>query len=335
MTQPMSDQNNEEIDIFYILKRIKETLKKGNVSFFKGINFVLRNWIIITILVVIGASYGYYSTLEDKRDKKATVLIRVNFDAVNYVYNSLESLTEKVSQKDAKFLSKIGFDAEVPEITSIEIKPVINLREIVDQYEINNRNFEAVLKNIDFKDEDEETPIAETLISSYRYHTIELELTNNANDNTLIKLLAYLNNNATLQELKQVTNSDIREHVKMNKQTIKQIDKVLDTYTSNNSLASPSAQIYVVDKNFSINNIIETKIELQQKIESLNKYLVYSKDVVVFVNDPNVTFLNKGLLDKKAIFYPIVMIFLFLLLAFVRFIYIVLRESAKQTELKE
>lgn len=286
----MSNNQNEEIDIFYILKMLKEALRKWNASVFRGINFILRNWIIIMVLIVAGAAYGYYSNLDDKRDKKASVLLRVNFDAVNYVYKSLELLSEKVGQKDQKFLSEIGFDAETPEITSIEIKPVINLKEIVDQYEINNRNFEAVLKNIDFKEEEEETPISETLISSYIYHTIEFELTNDANNNTLTKVLDYLNNNEMLQELKKVTNEDIIEHVAMHKQTIKQIDKVLDTYTSNKSLASPSSQIYVVDKNFSINNIIETKIELQQKIESLNKYLVYSKDVVVFVNDPNVTY---------------------------------------------
>ena len=331
----MSDKNQEEIDIFYILKKIKETLKEWNATIFRGINFVIRNWIVIAILIVAGAAYGYYVNMDDKRDKKATVLLRINFDAVNYVYSSLETLSEKVAQKDTKFLSEIGFDAAIPEITSIEIKPVINLREIVDQYEINNRNFEAVLKNIDFKEEDEETPISETLISSYKYHTIEFELTNDANNNTLIKVLSYLNDNEMLQELKKVTNEDIIEHVAMHKQTINQIDKVLNTYTSNNSLVSPSSQIYVVDKNFSINNIIETKIELQQKIESLNKYLVYSKDIVVFANEPNVTYLNKGLLDKKAIFYPIVLVFLFLFFAFVRYVYILLRENAKQTELEE
>lgn len=330
----MSNNQNEEIDIFYILKMLKEALRKWNASVFRGINFILRNWIIIVVLIVAGAAYGYYSNLDDKRDKKASVLLRVNFDAVNYVYKSLELLSEKVGQKDQKFLSEIGFDAETPEITSIEIKPVINLKEIVDQYEINNRNFEAVLKNIDFKEEEEETPISETLISSYKYHIIEFELTNNANNNTLTKVLDYLNNNEVLQELKKVTNEDIIEHVAMHKQTIKQIDKVLDTYTSNKSLASPSSQIYVVDKNFSINNIIETKIELQQKIESLNKYLVYSKDVVVFVNDPNVTYLNKGLLDKKAILYPIVLVFLFLFLSFLRYLFMVLKEDAKQTELE-
>ena len=135
-----------------------------------------------------------------------------------------------------------------------------------------------------------------------------------------------------LQQLKEVTNKDIKEHVENNIKTISQINKVLDTYTSNESLASPSSQIFVVDKNFSINNIIEKKIELQLEIEELNKFLVYSKEIVLMVNKPNITLLNRGIIDKKVIIYPIMFVFTFLFFVFLRFIYISLRELSNQTE---
>ena len=328
----MSDYKNDEVDIFYVFNKFKELLNRGNVLVFRAINFIIKKWVIIIILLIAGGAFGYYTKKNTKQDKKAIVLLRINFDTVNYVYTSLELLNEKVLQNDYKFLSKIGFETAIQEIKSIEINPIINLKEIVNQFEVNNRNFETALKNIDFNVNDEEIQISETFNSDYKYHMLYFILTNNANEETLHKIISYLNNNELLQQLKEVTNKDIREHVKNNIETISQINKILDTYTSNESLASPSSQIFVVDRDFKIANIIAKKMELQREIEELNKFLVYSKDIVLMVNKPNITLLNRGIIDKKVIIYPIMFVFTFLFFAFLRFIYISLRDLSNQTE---
>jgi len=332
----MVDYKKEEIDFFYLFLKLKETVKRGNALFFKGINYVVRNWVIILVLIVIGAGYGYYTNTDENRDKKATVLLRVNFETVNYVYSSLALLEEKVDQQDEEFLSKIGFKAKIPEIKSIEITPVINLKEIVDQFEVSDRNFEAILKNVEFNnDEDEETPISQTFISGYKNHVIDFVFTRFADENTLSKIIDYLNNNELLQELKEVSVKETKEQVANNKETIKQINKVLDSYTSNESLPSPSSQIYVVDKNFSIATVLEKKIELQEENENLNKSLVYSKDIVVMVNTPNITYVSNGILDEKEIVYPILLVFSFLFLAYVRHLFLKLKSIAAKTELND
>jgi hypothetical protein len=328
----MADIKNEEVDIFYVFDKLKEFFKKLNVLIFRGINFIKSKWIIIFALIIAGAAFGYYESNTTEKEKKATVLLRINFDSANYVYTSIELLNEKVSQQDNSFLSNIGFKNDIPEIKSMEITPIINLKEIIEKYEVNDRNFEAVIKNIDFTTEDEEIQLSDLFNSEYKYHKLEIELTNDGNKETLSKIIDFLNNNELLQQFKEVTNRDILEHVENNKETISQINKVLDTYTSNESLQSPSSQIYVVDKNFSINNIIEKKIELQQETESLNQFLVYSKEIVVMVNQPNITKLKKGFSDNKTIFYPLVLVFTFLFLAFIRFSYISFRNKALLAE---
>jgi len=329
----MSDYKNEEVDIFYVLQKLKELLKRWNVLLFKGINFIIKRWYVIVLLIIIGGALGYYENKNTEKDKKAKVLLKINFDSVNYVYTSIELLNEKLSQGDIKFLKEMDYPNAPEEIKEFELTPIVNLKEIIDQYEANDRNFEAVIKNIEFPNkDDEERNISETFTSEYNYHILEFVLTKDANEESVLKIINYLNKNELLQELKEVTNRDIIEHIAYNKRTIEQINKVLDTYTSNESLQSPSSQIYVVDKNFSINNIIEKKIELQQEIEELNKLLVYSKDIVVMINEPLVVKANKGFLDKKTILYPIVFVGAFLLLALLRAIYINLRNKAEESE---
>jgi hypothetical protein len=327
----MTDYKNEEVDIFYVLHKLKELLKRWNVLLFRGINFIIKRWYVVVLLIIIGGAMGYYEKKNTEKEKKAKVLLRINFDSVDYVYTSLELLNEKLSQGDIKFLKKIDFPSAPDEIREFELTPIVKLKEIIDEYEANDRNFEAIVKNIEFTTkEDEERNISETFTSEYKYHILEFELTSEANEGSIKKIINYLNSNELLKEFKEVTNRDIEEHIAYNERTIDQIDKVLDAYTSNESLQSPSDQIFVVDKNFSINSIIEKKIELQQEIMELNKALVYSKDIVVMVNDPIVVKLNSGFLNM--ILYPIVFVGAFLLLILLRTIYINLRIKAEKAE---
>jgi hypothetical protein len=329
----MTDYKNEEVDIFYVLHKLKELLKRWNVLLFRGINFIIKRWYVLLVLIIVGVALGYYEKENTKKDKKAKVLLRINFDSVNYVYTSLELLNEKLSQGDNRFLKKINYPNAPQEIKEFELNPIVNLKEIIAEYEANDRNFEAIIKNVEFPNkDDEERKISETFTSEYKYHILEFVFTNEATEESIRKIITYLNNNELLQELKEVSVRDIKEHVEYNRKTIEQINNVLDTYTSNESLPSPSAQIFVVDKNFSINNIIEKKIELQKEIEELNQYLVYSKDIVVMVNEPMVVKLNRGFLDKKAILYPVAFVGIFLFLALLRSVYIHLKHKAEETE---
>jgi hypothetical protein len=329
----MTDYKNEEVDIFYVLHKLKELLKRWNVLLFRGINFIIKRWYILLALIIVGFALGYYENENTEKDKKAKILLRINFDSVNYVYTSLELLNEKLAQGDNKFLKEIDFPNAPQEIKEFELTPLVNLKEIIAEYEANDRNFEAIIKNVDFPNkDDEERNISETFTSEYKYHILEFVFTHEANEESVRKIVAYLNNNELLQELKEVSVRDIKEHVAYNRKTIEQIDKVLDTYTTNESLPSPSDQIYVVDKNFSINNILEKKIELKQEIDELNKQLVYSKDIVVMVNEPLVIKLSRGFLDKKHILYPIAFVGIFIFLALLRSIYIHLKHKAEETE---
>ncbi len=322
----MEQHKNDEIDLIYVFDRLKEVLKGWVRLFFKAIDFILKKWIIVIILIVLGVILGFLSQSSYKPSQKATALIKVNFSSVDYVYSEIDLINEKVKEKDSVFFTNMGLKGDSIEIKEIEITPIINLNDILDKYEINDRKLEGLLKSLEFDDND--VKIHETFNSEYKYHKLEFSLSETANKETLGKTINYINSNKILEELKVAIINDVKDQVAKNVRSIEQIDQVIDTYQTNESMLSPSDQIFVVDKNFSIHILFDRKLELQKINEDFNKFLVYAKDIVVIVNKPNIIEQDEGLSGNKIIYYPLLLVFIFLFLSFCRHAYFYLRKIA-------
>jgi len=326
----MEHNNNDEVDLFQLLNKLKGVVNSWIVSLFKAIDFIYKSKYIILILVIIGVGLGFFSQKSSKPDQLATALIRINFDSVDYVYTEIELLNGKLKEKDSLFFMKNGFRGDTLEMKEIEIRPIINLKDILEKYELNDRKLEGLLKNLDFDEDD--LKLYETFNSEYKYHILDITLSHVANKQTINKTINYLNDNELLQQIKKSVIKDINNQIENNTKSISQINHVIDTYQTNESLASPSDQIYVVDKNFSMHVLFEKKIELQTINESLKKFLVYSKDIVVLVNKPNIIVEKTSILGNKLISYPILLVLVFLLLAFFRYVFMKLKKIAKETK---
>ncbi len=323
-------ENTGEVDLIFLYKKFKDILKRGIILLFKALNFILKKWRVIAVLLVIGVGLGIYSKINSKPPKKANILLRVNFDAVNYVYSTVDVLNQKIADNDSIFLSKLGLNPDSLEIKKIDAVPHINIKDIIEKYEENDRSLEAVLRNLEINElfDENETLLDRTFMSEYKYHNMRLYLSSYANEGTIDIILNYINNNEFLEELRVTVVKNIEEKIKNNTEVIDQIDRLLDTYYTNESLAAPSSEIYVVDKNFSVSSLLTQKVELQNENEELKKELVYSKDIAVAVNTPRLVSEDSGITSNKVIFYPFVLIMLFLLFSFAKYIYRYLKEIA-------
>ncbi len=325
----MKPNSTDEIDLIYVYNKIKKLVRGWVALTFRAIDFIIKKWIIITSLIIIGVALGYFSQKDARPSKKANVLIRINHDAVDYVYNEVELLNKKIKENDISYFDNFGIKDSI-EIKEIEITPIINLTDITEGYQINDRKLEGLLKNLKFNED--EININETFISKYKYHNLNFSLLYFANNETIKKTIDFFNNNEFIGRVKDTTLNDIKTHIANNKKSISQIDLIIDNYSNNESLQSPSNQIFVVDKNFSLNELIEKKIELQQETEKLNKFLVYAKDIVIVVNKPSLVIVNKGILGNKMIKYPTLLVFAFLVLSILRHFYFYLRGIAEISE---
>ena len=322
----MKEQKSDEIDLTNLFSVFKEKIKASIVLLFDLIDYLLKKWILITALIVLGLIIGYVNQNNYNHNKKASVLLRINFDTVDYVYSEIDLINEKVTEKDSLFFSEMGLKGDSIQIKEIEITPIVRFKEIIERYKENDRKLEGLLKSLEFNDDDVES--YETFKSEYYFHTLNFTLSYNATQETIEKTIDYHNYNIILRDIKNASIRDIKTQIANNSISIKQIDNVINAYKTNESLTSPSDQIFVVDKNFNMSEMFEKKIELQELNAELNKILVYSKDIVVVVNKPKIIEENTKFSSNRIVFFPSLFVFIFLLFSFLKYTYIYLKEIA-------
>ena len=105
----MSQASNDEIDLGYLLNKINEVFKNISIRIYGSIQFCLRNWYLILGLLIAGVVAGYFSEIDTKPSKKATLILRTNFNTAEYTYSALNTLVLKSKALDTAFLKENGF----------------------------------------------------------------------------------------------------------------------------------------------------------------------------------------------------------------------------------
>lgn len=311
--------NTDEIDMDSFFKGLKRIKNKFLLILYNAIQFLLKSWYIILILLIVGVVLGYIVQKFSEPKQEATVVIRTNFNSEEYAYNAIDILAKKIKDKDTVFIETNGFRADILEIKDIEITPIFSFKDLAEEFQENERNIDALLRNLNFQEIAEEN--IEPFKSSFKYHTLFLTLSSVANDQTIDNVINYLNNQEIIQKLGEVGKKNIEDQINVNSNTLKQIDSVISTYNTNQSLPSASSQIYVVDKNFNISDILELKMNLQEANKDLKEDLVFADRSIISIDSNAAVIKSKGFLSNKILFYPLLFIFLFLFFAFCRYAY--------------
>ena len=110
-------------------------------------------------------------------------------------------------------------------------------------------------------------------------------------------------------ELKERNIQRISSIIFDNEQTIKQIDKLLDFYSSDNKINS--SQLYIDNKDLRPNELIKTKIDLQNENQDLKRESLTSKETVITINETNVLIENNSLTSNKMVYYPLLFVFIY------------------------
>ena len=304
----MSQTSKDEIDLGYLINKISEVLKNISVSIYNSIQFCLRNWYFIIGLLIGGIVLGYFSEIDSKPAKKATLILRTNFNTAEYTYNALNTLMVKSKALDTAFLKQHGFKTGSNEIRGIEITPMINFKDITENFSQNERALEALLRNVEFKDEE---AISNSFYSGYKFHQVDFVLSNSANQKTIDKVLAYLNDNEIIKRTAKNGKTVLEQNIAMNAFSIEQIDATISKYNQNTFMGSTSQQVVVVDKNFSYNGVLVEKSKLQKENTHLKNELVYADQAIIKVTNPNIVEDKRPSYKMKYVTYPLFFVFLF------------------------
>lgn len=299
---------NEEIDLFYVFDKIRDIYHGLLANFYKFVQFLKRYWIILLVLSVGGYVAGMLWQSFNIPKKEATIIVQVNFDSANYVYDAIDLLSKKSYNGDSLFLAKAGIDPDVTRILSLEIKPIVNVIELMEKRLPSDRNLDVFISQIE--DEEEDLLTSEVFYPEYIYHKIIVQA--QTEDEALIdKILNYLNDNEKFNQIKAIQVAQTELNIQQYEKTILSIDAILDANGKVDNEVRGQDDIYInTSQNTDLPVLAQIKRQFMEEVKLLKTELTKYDNVVTVLNEPNL-YLTKDFFDNKKILLPTFLLFFF------------------------
>ena len=316
----MAEQNyTEEVDFNYLMRKFSNFFKKCIRAVFMVLNFFIKYWIVTLLLFLIGLGYGYY---KDSKSKKVFVnqgIVIPNFESVDYLYNTIDELNKRISSGDSIFLSQ-ALGENYTALSYVEIEPIPDIynmmtksREQIDVFRILYQNQEL-------------DKFAENIATSkyFKFHKIKFTIKGENRSKEIIdNIFAFWNNNPHFKDYGKIYAKNAEFQVAEYNKMIAQVDSVIQAI-SRSSMASITG--------VSISDNSNLHLLLEQKEEMLNGLLQaeirlndYTAPVKMVHMDYDV---EEGRISNM-FKYPILLLFLFALIFFVRFLFLRMKRIAE------
>ena len=309
-------KEKEELDIIVLIEKLKFMLLSIFLQIFRRSRQFLSSWKQLLAIILAGIALGYFLTDKDTpAAKEATILVKINFDAGNYVYDAVDMINLKISSEDSEFFAqemKLNKDETVDEVS---ISPVIDIKDIMAK-DVKANEIRALFENLEYEDG---FSVTEGFKSDYDYHFIKVGVSNNSSISTVNKIIDYFNDNPLFTELRERNLQRISSIILDNEQTIMQIDKLLNYYISDTK--TNSSQLYIDNKNVRPNELIKTKISLQNENQELKRENLTTKETVMLINEANILIENNSISSNKMVYYPLLFLLIYIIVSIIISLY--------------
>jgi len=325
--QASSSNSSDEMDLSDMFNYFKRGFYNFLKLCFKAIDFIIKVWWVILLLIVIGFVIGLLNKGDTKY--KSTLVININYDSEPYVYNAVQQFTNNIQERDSAFLKSLNLNVENPEILKVTIEPVVDVINLISKIKDNDdRNLETVVKELK-RDDDIELFATDRFYSNYKYHKLIIELNNEKAKEKIQALMDYINNQPFITKLKAEAIKSHLEVIERDEQMLRQMDTVIATYAKSANIPSGlgnQLSIYSTESNIDFEGVFVQKLRLINEIERLKTIFIGMSDAMVVVSDIQ-TSPDSSILDKKHVLYPVLLVFFFLIIALIRYTYISLKRK--------
>lgn len=306
---PQQNNDNQEIDLSEISKKISSGFESLLMALFNGILFLKRNLIWVIILFIVGAGLGYYlDKTTNVYDHKLIVL--PNFGSNDYLYSKVEQLNAKIKEKDTLFLKAIGIK-DVYNFKKIEIEPIIDAYRFIGN---KTENFDLI--KLMAEDGNIQKILEDNVTSkNYPYHLIKFTTSEYTSDEKVLKpILSFLNDSDYYKLLQAEVINNTELQMKYNDQMLEQIDGILAEFSSSLDASAIKSDrlVYYNNENSQLNDVLRTKENLiteqsNLRIQKINIDKII-KDLSSTLNIKN----TKSVNGKMKFILPFVFIFGFI-----------------------
>lgn len=328
----MEQKGTDEIDLGYIFRKIAGLYNGFLVALFNAFQFVKRSWIILLVLIAVGIGLGYFLDKNKRYSKETTMIVQVNFNGSNYVYDAIEQLDYKIKEGDTASLRKLGlYKNGTKSIMQVTITPIVSVIDILKKAPNAGMNMDVLIEQSKYDD----LLTSEIFIPEYQAHRLVVITSPDANQETLDNLLAYLNNNKILNEIKDATIENTKARIIDNDKSIAYLDSIFKVYGTMAPTGSSSNQVYVnssgVD-NENVHLMFSEKRSIRNESGRLQVELLKYDNIVETLNKPELR-KRKSLLSCKKRALPIIFVFLFVLGTLMKNLYNKAKKLSESREL--
>ncbi|GAA4068316.1 hypothetical protein GCM10022389_11800 [Flavobacterium cheonanense] len=317
MSTNSQNNDNQEIDLSDISKKIGGLYDAVLMSIFNMILFFKRKALILGLLFIIGAVLGFF--LDSNKNYNSQIIVAPS-GGVDYLYSKVDLIKSRLSEKDETFFKSIGI-INSDKIQNIKIEPIVDLYNFVNNNTAiasnaqNTQNFEVI--KLLAESNDINKVIEDELTSkNYPYHSLLISSNGRIESDDIIKpLLKYLNTDDYMSQISKINKENILIKMKKNEEEIVQIDSLISVISKNISNNNKSNNLIYNNENSEINAMFELKNKLISEIASQKMQLVkietFIKDISITPNIIN----NKGTNGKMKLILPILFISLFVFIS--------------------
>jgi hypothetical protein len=315
MTKNKISDQQEEIDVFRVLKKTSQTtakIIKRSIDFFIGI---FSKWKILLPIIfisfVLGLLYENYNRYLP--NKEGSLLVRFNHGSSIYFYNSVELLKQKIVSGDTNFFNDTLQLEEGEELLDITLTPVISSNDFFALFDDHNE-MKVLINNTQ--------DLNKAIMYDIKRHKLDFKLSNASSNTTIDKIIKYLSSSPTYKSLANIFIEERLSLIEQNKRSIDQINKLIEKHTSKDLEKGNSARVYIDDEGGDLADLVALKTSLKKDIAEYRSELVVKQDPFIVYNAKAELTLDKKPLGNKKIFFPVIGLASFVLFFLVKKIFV-------------
>lgn len=321
---PNNTNSSDEID----LGQLFQLIGKGFNSFFRGILriflYLKKNALILLGLIVLGGAIGYGLNRIVSKKLKTEVIVKPNLDSRNYLYEVVDEIQSNIKAKDTLFFKDLGIAIENLDGFEVTVESLGDTRKNNEQ----GTEYLELLKGFEGSSEAISDIVRAEILS--KSTLINHKITFYFKDPIIgqeyaKKLMTYINSNEYFNELIEIYNVNSKERIKQNTKLVEQIDGLITSY--GNKLASkdnnPVAQgtiSFDTEEKIDLKGLFDLKNGLLKDIESKKVELKTRTEAVKVINFGKPQQVQKAFFGKNIILIPLILIGLFFLGSFLKFL---------------
>ncbi|MGO4912423.1 hypothetical protein [Leeuwenhoekiella sp. W20_SRS_FM14] len=265
----------QDIDLFDAFKWLRRQFKKLIIYLYRFVRFLLRNALIIIGLIILGFALGYGISTLFKQSKTAEIIVGPNVESTTYLYSKIDQLNRGILSADSSLISE--FETILPQtrLAEVTIEPVEDVLNLLENNQLSNDELSAyLLDNNTPESSFFEKPL---LTPVYNLHRITLTASGNFEDPAMF--MSLLEKEEHLQAKLKAETQNLKEELKSNEYTIKQIDSVLVNLNLALKSGTQSLAVIAVADDSNLSSILNSKLELIRRNAQIKKQLLNLKTV--------------------------------------------------------